>query len=308
MDVLCVGHAAWDISVFISGFPAENSKRETRTMIECGGGPAANAAYLLSRWSVDCALAAAVGDDSYGERFVLEHAQGGTDLTLLRRSAGTPTPLSIILVNEQNGSRTIVNRKPHGTGEPLRLFGEAGTTASIWPRPPRVLLFDGHELEASLDAARMFPEALTILDAGSLRPGTRHLAGRVDYLVCSERFACEFSGVPDLNTPERQTAAVRALYRCNRHPVVITCGGRGVLYGTDERVDHLTPPPVKVRDTTGAGDIFHGAFAYGILQQLDWPDLLWLATVAGALSVAERGARTSIPSLREVQESLHHAG
>ena len=57
MDVLCVGHAAWDISVFVASYPAENSKREIHTMIECGGGPAANAAFLLSRWGVASAFA-----------------------------------------------------------------------------------------------------------------------------------------------------------------------------------------------------------------------------------------------------------
>lgn len=307
MDVLCVGHAAWDLSVFLAGFPAENSKSEIQTMIECGGGPAANAACLLSRWGVPCALAAAVGDDAYGERFAEEQAQAGTDLALLRRSAGHPTPLSVILINECNGSRTIINRQAPRAGEPLRLFTEAQTPHAIWPRPPRVLLFDGHEREASLDAMRAFPRARTILDAGSLRPGTRALASRVDFLVCSERFAVEFSGVPDLNTAERETAALGALYRCNGHPVVVTCGERGVLHGAGERVEHLAAWPVEAHDTTGAGDVFHGAFAFGVLHGLPWLETLRLAIAAASLSVTRRGGRTSIPSLTAVREALRHA-
>ena len=66
MDALCIGHASWDISFFLDGFPAENSKSEIQTMMECGGGRAANAACLLSRWGVACALAASLGDDAYG--------------------------------------------------------------------------------------------------------------------------------------------------------------------------------------------------------------------------------------------------
>jgi sugar/nucleoside kinase (ribokinase family) len=163
-------------------------------------------------------------------------------------------------------------------------------------------------MEASLDAMQLFPQALTILDAGSLRTGTRELAGRVDFVVCSEKFAREFSGVPDLNTAEQQATALGALHRCNGHPVVVTCGERGVLHGTGERVDRLPALPVEIRDTTAAGDIFHGAFAYGVLKGLPWLDTLRLATVAASLSVAERGGRTSIPSLAKVQEALRHAG
>jgi sugar/nucleoside kinase (ribokinase family) len=220
----------------------------------------------------------------------------------LRRSGENPTPVSVILVNERNGSRTIINRKQPRVGTPLRLPAKPA-----WPQPPRVLLFDGHELEASLDAMQLFPQARTILDAGSLRPGTRELAGRVDFLVCSEKFAREFSGVPDLDTAEHQAAAVAALHRCNGHPIVVTCGERGVLHGTGERVERLPALPVEVRDTTGAGDIFHGAFAYGVFKGLPWLETLRLAIATASLSVAGRGGRTSIPSLAKVQETLRHA-
>jgi sulfofructose kinase len=57
IEVLCIGHAAYDLSVFVSGFPAENSKGQTDQLLESGGGPAANAAYLLSSWRVSCAFA-----------------------------------------------------------------------------------------------------------------------------------------------------------------------------------------------------------------------------------------------------------
>jgi sugar/nucleoside kinase (ribokinase family) len=308
MDVLCVGHAAWDISVFVAGFPAENSKSETRTMIEGGGGPAANAACLLARWGVRCALAASVGDDTYGKRLARELADAGADLAWLDRSAENSTPVSVILVNERNGSRTVINRQLSRAGKPLRLPGESPPQGANWAPAPRVLLFDGHELKASLDALRLFPQARTILDAGSLRPGTRELARRVDFLVCSEKFAREYSGVPDLDTAEHRAAAVGALHRCNGHPVVVTCGERGVLHGTRKGVQRLPALPVKVRDTTGAGDIFHGAFAYGILKGMPWRKTLQLAIVAASLSVMERGGRASIPSLAKVQETLRHVG
>jgi sugar/nucleoside kinase (ribokinase family) len=302
MDVLCVGHAAWDISVLLPAYPAENSKCEIQRMMECGGGPAANAAYLLSRWGSRCALAAALGDDSYAERILAEFAAAGTDASLVRRDPEGATPVSVILVNQSNGSRTIINRKLPGRPAPLGL-----SPPPAWDPPPHVLLFDGHELEASLEAMRMFPRAKTMLDAGSLREGTRVLAARVDYLVSSERFARQLAGLPELDNRQRQQEAVAALHRHNGRAVVITLGERGLVYGTGDDVRHLPAFPAQAVDTTAAGDIFHGAFAYGLIAGLSWLQTLRLAAGAAAISVTRPGGRTSIPSLAEVRELLGHA-
>jgi sugar/nucleoside kinase (ribokinase family) len=301
VDILCVGHACWDINLFLDGFPLENSKCEIRTMLECGGGPAANAAYLLSRWGVSCGLAAAIGDDAYGRRIIDEFQAVGTDVSLLERSPEHPTPLSVILVNQHSGSRTIVNRKAIRPAMSLQLSAESAVHAA-----PRVLLFDGHELEASLHAMRLFPTALSILDAGSLREGTQELAKRVRFLVSSERFARQLSGMPDLDSPEHQARAMAALHACNGNPVVITRGERGMLYGTGDAMEQLPAFAVQAVDTTAAGDIFHGAFAYGVLRGLpDRETLRWAAATA-ALSVTVPGGRTSIPSLSQVEELLRH--
>ncbi len=301
MEVLCVGHAAWDISAFVAEYPAENSKCEIRTLLECGGGPAANAAYLLSSWGVSCALAATVGCDAYADRALEELSRVGTDVTLVCRSPLDLTPVSMILVNERNASRTIVNRKA-AVAAPCRIAARPA-----WTEPPKVLLFDGHELEASREAMAMAPRARTILDAGSARPGAVELARRVDYLVASERFARQLSGLPDLESRPRQSAALRSLYDHNGHPVVITRGEQGLVHGTGDDFQHMKAFAVQSTDTTAAGDVFHGAFAYGILKELPWQETLRLASAAAALSTTARGGRTSIPPLARVEEFLAHA-
>lgn len=302
MDVLCVGHAAWDICLFVDGYPTENSKCEIHTMLECGGGPAANAAYLLAHWGVSCGIAAAIGADAYGDRIAAELLAMGADIALLDRQSTNGTPVSVILVNQQSGSRTIVNRKALSQASELRLLPKTASCGS-----PRVLLFDGHELQASLEAMELFPDAKTILDAGSVRSGTRELAKRVDYLVSSERFACQMCGLPHLDSPENQVQAIATLYAYNGHPVVITLGERGMLRGTDRHMERLPAFKVDTVDTTAAGDIFHGAFAYGVVTGLSNDTTLKLAAAAAALSVTVRGSRTSIPSLIQVQEMLRHA-
>ena len=207
LEVLAIGTAAYDFSLFMDEFPGENSKTEVYDMIEGGGGPAANAAYLLSCWGARCGFAGLLGDDYYGERIRREFEAVGTDLTLTETRPGHPTPVSFILVNTHTGSRTIVNRKAPQSALELRPPQFADLS-------PRVLLFDGHELEACRAALAAFPRAISILDAGSLRPGTRELAGQVDYLVASERFALQATGLAELASTDKWQECLKRLRAC----------------------------------------------------------------------------------------------
>lgn len=296
IEALCIGHAAWDVSVWVPEFPAENSKCEVQTLVECSGGPAANAACLLAHWGVRTAFAGMLGQDSAGERIRVSLGSAGVDVSGVTSSEGCPTPVSVILVNEQNGSRTIINRSAPASTRPV-LDLDAVPPAGV----PRLLHFDGHELSASLQAMERFPDAITVLDAGSLREGTRVLAGRVQYLVASERFTRQFTGLSSLDTPDLWQQAVAALYEMNGHPVVITLGERGLVHGSPGRWAHLPAFPMVAVDTTGAGDIFHGAFSYGVLKGLGWEQTLRLSSRAAALSVQVRGSSLSIPELDRVE-------
>src|SRR5437763_7215453 len=111
IDVLCIGHAAWDLILTLPAFPAEDSKSEVTALDESGGGPAANAAYLLAKWGARGAFAGVVGDDDCGGRALRDLEAIGTDVSLAERRAGYLTPVSVILVNRQTGSRTVMNRK-----------------------------------------------------------------------------------------------------------------------------------------------------------------------------------------------------
>jgi sulfofructose kinase len=295
-EVLCIGHAAYDVGLFVEEFPEENSKCETRELMESGGGPAANAAYLLSKWGVNCAFAGVVGDDVYGQRVREEFVAVGTDVSLLELRQNHVTPLSLILINKQNGSRTIVNRKVQGP--PLNI-----STAGM---VPRVLLFDGHEPDASLAALREFPHAASILDAGSWREGTAHLAGKVDYLVASERFAKQATGLEDLSDEAVRRACLDELRAKYPTTVVVTLGEHGMIADDGSGFRHLPAYPAHAVDTTAAGDIFHGAFAHGMLRGWSLEDTLRFAAMTASLSVRVPGGRTSIPTLDQVKEALAH--
>jgi sulfofructose kinase len=286
--VLAIGHAAYDLCMVVDGYPPENSKAQTEMLIESGGGPAANAAWLLARWGVPVALAGVIGDDDYGHRVAMDLRQGGVDCRLLEMRKGQTTPVSFIMVNRSNASRTIINRKATAPALTLDHSKLAGLE-------PRLLLFDGHEATASLQAMKAFSSATTVLDAGSLREGTQVLAPRVHYLACSERFATQFTGVSDIQGNWK--TCLRRLRELNGNVVVVTLGERGVLFDDGRQQGHLAALSVKAVDTTAAGDIFHGAFAFALLRGVDLGGALRLAMVAAGLSVQRFGGRPSVPEL-----------
>lgn len=297
VSALCVGHACWDLCMHVDAYPAENSKIETHCLFESGGGPAANAAWLLARWEIPTAIAAVLGQDSYGAKVVNELRDVGIDCRLVEQRGGHETPVSFIIVNPATGSRTIINRKLPAPGlqlAPGRLHG----------LEPRLLLFDGHELAASLSAMEAFPSAVTVLDAGSLREGTSALAGKVRYLVCSERFAGQVTGEANVLASWQQ--CLRRLHGLYGNVVVMTLGSSGCAFDDGEQQKHVPVLPVQARDTTAAGDIFHGAFAFGLLKGMSLSRTVQLATVAAGLSVEKPGGRSSTPDLESVLKRLPH--
>jgi sugar/nucleoside kinase (ribokinase family) len=295
VSVLCIGHAAYDLCMRVAAYPAENSKTETDLLLESGGGPAANAAWLLAHWGVPTALAAVVGDDEYGGRILRELQQAGVECSLMETRPGHLTPVSFIIANPANGSRTIINRRAPAQG--LKLPG--GRLAQL---RPRLLLFDGHELAASLAALEAFPSAITVLDAGALREGTEVLSRRVHYLVCSERFAAQLTGKNDVDADWQ--SCLRLLQARNGKVAVVTLGEKGLVFSDGRQQGRLPALPVKAVDTTAAGDIFHGAFAFALAQELDFAQALRLATVAAGLSVQRPGGRPSTPELAAVMKVM----
>lgn len=297
IDVLCIGHAAFDLSAFVDGYPRENSKCETRESLESCGGPAANAAWLLSHWGLRCAFAGLVGDDLYGRRIRDEFIEVRTDVSLLELRPGHATPLSFLLINKRNGSRTVVNRKLGGASLELR-------DSALRQFAPRVLLFDGHELPASLAALEAFPDAVSILDAGSWREGTAALAEKVDYLAASERFALQATGLTSLRGDGSRRSCLGMLRARFGTAVIVTLGERGLIVDDGSGFRHLPAFPAQAVDSTAAGDIFHGAFAFAMARGERLWEALRLAAMTASLSVRVRGGRGSIPALAQVEEAL----
>jgi len=191
IDVLCVGHAAYDVTMSASHHPAADEKMQADALQCCGGGPAANAAVCVARLGGAAAFCGYLGRDLFGDAHVQEFNAEGVDCTLLQRGS-PPSPISTILA-KPDGARSLVNYK----GDTPWLAEDAITIGNI---RARVLLFDGHEplLSAGLAAWAAANGIPTVLDAGSVHQGTRLLADKVTCLAASERFARDWCGTDDM--------------------------------------------------------------------------------------------------------------
>ncbi len=296
--ILSIGHSAYDFTYLLEAFPTENLKYSLNngieTVMECGGGPAGNAAYLMGKWGAEVFYAGVIGDDPQGKAIESEFQSIGVNLSYLQWNRGGRTPFSVILANEQNGSRTLFNRTL-----PYPQLSIEWDSSLEWG----ALLIDGMELDASLKALAAYPEVPSVLDAGSLDRETEMLALLVSHLVCSEVFAGSFTGEA-LDTEESIARAFLQLEELNTSCVVMTLGERGSVFRKDGELVVIPAMRVDAVDTTGAGDIYHGAFTFGLAAGFDLEKTIRIATIAAGLSVQKLGARVAIPAWNEVEKGF----
>lgn len=282
-DVLCVGHASYDLVFAVDHHPGQDEKMFADDLLGCGGGPAANAAVTAAKLGCRAAFAGYLGRDIHGDSHDNELRALGIDRRLIVRG-DSPTPVSAILV-KPDGKRALVNYKGSTKALPPRGIDFSGVSA-------KVVLFDGHEPHVSLDllASAGFRATPTLLDAGSLHDGTRALMDKVTYLVCSEKFALQVAG--DEARALTELAGLAPV-------VVVTLGERGLIWRRGGETGAMPAPPVQAIDTTGAGDAFHGAFAAAIAAGLPWFEVLRYASAAGAFCCTVMGARTGLPDFEQ---------
>lgn len=294
VDVICIGHASYDLVFSVPHHPGPDEKCTASGLIACGGGPAANAAVTAARLGRRAAFIGYLGWDLHGQAHFEELVRDGVEATLVCRG-DLPTPLSAVLV-KPDGRRALVNYR--GSTQPL-----AALAVDLSDLEAKSALFDGHEPYISCHWLAHFRNqgTATVLDAGSLHDGTRRLMFEVDYLIASRKFVSQWLGRDDPHKALGELAA-------NSPAVVITLGEEGLIWQRGGEHGAMPAFPVQAVDTTGAGDVFHGAFAAAVADGADWLDSLRFASAAAALCCTKMGARLGIPSRAEVEAFLAEHG
>lgn len=302
--VLCVGLSCLDLVWRVATFPPVGSRTEASAHHRHGGGPAATAAVAAARYGARAKLWAIHGDDDAGRSLRAELEREGVDVTGVRVPPGARSFVSAVLV-APDGERWIFPYRGEGLDDdpdawPLSEVAEADVVLTDL-RHPRLA-------RAVLAAARA-AGVPSIVDLGSLRDAGRTADADV---VIAAREAAEqaLAGLRDDGGPaatDLDARAERALEALRARPgqtVAVTLGDEGVIYDAGEGLRHLSALPVaEVVDTTGAGDVFHGAWAAAAAFGLDADACAHHASVAAALACRAPG-RAAIPSGDEVRRLL----
>lgn len=298
MTVCGLGQCSLDYLAVVDSYPEIDTKKEVLAWHEQCGGPVATALVALSRLDVKCRFYGITGDDAEGDKIRQSLVDEGVDVWGLKRRAGSSSQVAFIAVEKGSARRTIFWKRPSGDVVGTEELGGDFLDGSDF------LLLDGLMSEISIHAAeaagtRGVP---VMLDAGSARPGLIQIAQRSDYLVASREFAVG-SGW-DLS-PEVLRRKKEAL---NLRVLTITLGAEGSITLSDGRIDRIPAFKVEAVDTTGAGDVFHGGYIYGLLQGWDVPDTVIFASALAAMKCRKVGGRAGIPRLAEVRAFLNEKG
>jgi sulfofructose kinase len=297
IDIVGLGLATIDILTLIPRLPGHDEILPADRILLEGGGPVATALVAAARLGAKTAYLGPLAPTAWGglTRSGLEGE--GVDTSDAPLRAAGEQALSVILVDGATGQRSILYQA--GALQelaPSEVPGELIASA-------RALHLDGVHLEAACHAARIARRAGVLVSfdggAGELWHGMEGLLPLVDLMVVARRFAERYTGHAE---PLRAGPALLESYRPRQ--VVITDGTRGCWYWDAAQQIHQPALEVDAVDTTGAGDVFHGAYLYATLQ--GWPARRCLAfsAAAAALKCRKLGGRAGIATLAQVEEAL----
>src|SRR5271170_8233957 len=296
-DILGIGENATDTVLQLAQFPALGSKLEMLGAQILPGGQVATALIACQRWGLRTHYVGAVGDDHAADLHRRELHRAGVHIDLAQIPR-TLSQMSFILIDTSPGERPIVwRRDPRLTVSPAFLQRE-------WVTSARLLHVDGHD-PATTSVAGSWARASgipVVADLDHVAPGLLRLLPFVDYPVTSKEFPVDAAGEQNL---------LKALPQLQRkygsRAICATLGVDGALAWDGNCFCYAPSYKVRVADTTGAGDLFHAGFSFGILQGWELQPILDFSCAAAGLNCQSLGARGGIAKLGKIKE-LQRAG
>ena len=261
MTILSIGHCTYDISCPTNEYPKENGKYRFTEKVEGVGGPACIVSLLLGRWGLETYFSGVIGSDNFGNTIKKVLEESNVSTKYLETNYELLTSLSMIIVTP-NGKRTTLN-----VGNETNYIKKYEYLIN-----PDILFMDGHDYSASRFAMNKYGNAIKICDANRPTKDTIELCKYSNYVIASREFAEEVSKTKiDYNNTQTLVAVYNSLKnRFTNSVVIVTLGGGGALYCNDKQIKVMPGLKMDAVDTTGASDIFHGAFVYSIANGFDF--------------------------------------
>ncbi len=294
-DVVGMGLNSVDFISVVPEFPVPNSKMKMLRFSKEGGGQVATAMVALSRWSIKTKYIGKVGEDELGQFSLHCLRQEGVDVSSVTIEPNATNQFAMIIVDGSTGDRTILWNRDE------RLMYREGELRKEEIRSGKLLHLDGHDIDASIQCARWAKEEEIpiVVDLDKVEPLTSELIKEVDFVITSSRFPMLFTGISD------QKKALLELQKHTSGFLCATLGHEGAMALVNGEFLSIEGLKVKSADTTGAGDIFHAGFIYGLLQNWEVVEILRFANAAAALKCQDLGGRKGIPTLEETQKFLN---
>jgi sulfofructose kinase len=292
-DLVGIGLNATDTLISLATYPARGSKTEYRNASIMPGGQVATAMVACQTWGLRTRYVGKLGDDDAARLHRDAFARSGVEAQIITVKDAL-SPQSLILV-DAGGERTVLCRRDD------RLILQPEDLNRDWIVNARALHVDGYDTPAATLAAQWAHEAgiPVIADLDEPYSGIDALLQNIDYAIVSRDFPARLMNQPNLETALR---AMHSRYACKL--TAATLGEEGVLAWDGKHFHHSAAWQVPVVDTTGAGDVFHAGFIYGLLK--DWPldRQLDFACAAAALNCTASGARGHIGTVTAIEDLM----
>lgn len=291
MKVLCIGESLLEITCPIDDIISEGKKYRFTEKYECGGGHAGNIAYLLGKWGVESYIASMMGADDKAAKIKKEFETIGVKIDYIETSFDKPTGEELVLVNKTNKNKTV-----------FEVAGNSFLKKYSFAVEPDIIITDGNDFNATVAACNKYPKATIFLMVSRNSNEILELCKYVNYIIFNKETA---EDVTNMNIDFNNSSSLVNVYnklkqKYTSSEIIITLGERGCVYSINAQVKIMPPVRTDIVDTNGAGDVFVGAFAYGIGRDFGLEKSIAYATIASSLSTTKMTSRMSIPALTEV--------
>lgn len=293
-----MGLNATDTLIVIPHFPAYGGKVPFHQEILSPGGQVASAMVTCAKLGLRSKYIGTIGDDERG-RVQMESLRGsGIDLEHVQLRRGCPNQSAYILIDQSTGERTVFWNRPDCLAISAQEIEDEQIACA------RMLHIDGHDTAAVGRAARIAKaHGIPVsVDVDTIYAGFDRVLPYVDYLIASSEFPGRWTKIED---PFRALEAIQKEY--GMKVAAMTLGAHGSLALVDGEFIHSPAYVVNCLDTTGAGDVFHGAFCYAVLQDMPIGDALDFSNAMAALNCTAIGARGGIKTRDEARNLMARA-